>query len=86
MPRLSYADRMIERLEKAGRPAAAWSEKRGDAAFFAGDFTTAIRLYEGCADASPGALLKLADVYFELGDLPKEKALRERIFGSLETR
>lgn len=82
----NYADRMIERLEKTGRSTAAWVEKRGDAAFFAGDLTTAIRLYEGSAEASPGALLKLADVYFELGDLSKEKALRERIYGSLEAR
>ena len=82
----AYADRMIARLEKAGRPAAGWSEKRGDAAFFAGDFTTALRLYEAVAQASPGALLKMADVYFELGDLAREKALRERIFGTLESR
>ena len=82
----AYADRMIERLEKAGRSTTAWSEKRGDAAFFAGDSTTALRLYEESAGASPGALLKMADVYFELGDLSKEKALRERIFGSLEAR
>ena len=82
----TYADRMIARLEKAGRPAAGWSEKRGDAAFFAGDFTTALRLYEAVAQASPGALLKMADVYFELGDLAREKALRERIFGTLESR
>lgn len=78
----AYADRMIERLEKTGRSTAAWSEKRGDAAFFAGDRTNALRLYE--ASASPGALLKLADVYFESGDLAREKSLRERIFGSLD--
>jgi tetratricopeptide (TPR) repeat protein len=79
-----YADGMIERLEKSGRSAAEWSEKRGDAAFSAGDFTTAIRHYERSAPSSPAALLKLADVYFKLGDLAKEKALRERIYGSLE--
>jgi hypothetical protein len=40
--------------------------------------------YERSAQASPRALLKLADVYLKLGDLAKEKALRERIYGSLE--
>jgi len=79
-----YADRMIERLERSGRSAAEWSERRGDAAFAAGDWNTAIRLYEQSARTSPGALLKLADVYLKLGDLAKEKALRERIYGSLD--
>ncbi|MCM3876516.1 MAG: hypothetical protein NEA02_08860 [Thermoanaerobaculia bacterium] len=79
-----YADRMIERLERSSRPAADWSERRGDAAFLAGDWNTAIRLYERSVAESPGALLKLADVYLKLGDLAKEKALRERIYGSLE--
>jgi tetratricopeptide (TPR) repeat protein len=79
-----YADRMIERLEKSGRSVAEWLERRGDAAFAAGDWSTAIRLYERSAQASPRALLKLADVYLKLGDLTKEKALRERIYGSLE--
>lgn len=81
-----YADGMIERLEKSGRSAAEWSEKRGDAAFFAGDWTTALRLYERIADTCPGALLKMADVYLKLGDLAKEKVLRERIYGSLDVR
>lgn len=79
----AYADRMIEHLEPGGRSAREWREKRGDAAFFAGDLGTALRLYEPVADGSPTALLKLADVYFRLGDLPREKALRERIYGSL---
>ena len=79
----TYADRMIEHLEKGGRSPGGWPEKRGDAAFFAGDWTTAIRLYERSAEESPAALLKLADVYFKLGDLAKEKSLRERIYGTL---
>ena len=78
-----YADRMIERLERSGQSAAEWSERRGDAAFLAGDWNTAIRLYEGSAEASLGALLKLADVYLKLGNLAKERELRERIYGSL---
>lgn len=81
-----YADGMIELLERSGRSTPAWGERRGDAAFFAGDWATAIRLYERSAPASPGALLKLADVYLKLGDLAKEKALRERIYGSLDAR
>ncbi|MEO8056554.1 MAG: hypothetical protein ABI768_15440 [Acidobacteriota bacterium] len=79
----AYADRMIEHLETGGRSGREWREKRGDAAFFAGDLGTAMRLYEGIAHESPAALLKLADVHFKLGDLPREKALRERIYGSL---
>jgi tetratricopeptide (TPR) repeat protein len=82
----AYADRMIEHLEKGGRPSAAWLERRGDAAFFVADWATAIRHYERSAPVSAGALLKLADVYLKLGDLAKEKALRERIFGSLDAR
>jgi tetratricopeptide (TPR) repeat protein len=79
----AYADGMIEHLSKSGRSAPEWREKRGDAAFFAGDWSTAMRLYEQSSSQSPGALLKLADVYLKVGDLAKEKALRERIFGSL---
>jgi hypothetical protein len=45
-----------------------------------------MRLYERSAPASTGALLKLADVALKLGDLAKEKALRERIYGSLDAR
>ena len=81
-----YADGMIELLEKSGRPAPAWWERRGDVAFFAEDWATAIRLYERSAPTSAGALLKLADVYLKLGDLANEKALRERIYGSLDAR
>lgn len=81
-----YADRMIERLERTGLSTAEWSERRGDAAFFAADWDTAIRLYELSGQTSTAALLKLADVYFKLGDLAQEKALRERIYGSLDAR
>jgi len=30
--------------------------------------------------------LKLSDVYFKLGDLEKERAFRERVYGSLRER
>ena len=80
----AYADGMIEHLSRRGFSAAEWREKRGDAAFFAGDWDTAIRLYEQSGGDSPGALLKLADVHWKQGDFAKEKALRERIYGSLQ--
>ena len=79
----AFADRMIERLAASRSEAGEWTERRGDAAFVAGDWDTARALYERCAGASPTALLKLADVAFRLGDLATEKALRERIYGSL---
>jgi tetratricopeptide (TPR) repeat protein len=78
-----YADRMIARLAGSGLATGEWTERRGDAAFVSGDWDTARVLYERCISASPGALLKLADVAFRVGDLPTEKALRERIYGTL---
>lgn len=79
-----YADRVIDRLSKKSAPVAAWLERRADAAFFAGDWTTARKLYEQCAGDSTGALLKLSDLAFKMGDLAEEKRLRERIYGSLK--
>lgn len=79
-----YADRLLDRLLKKNAPIAAWLERRADAAFFAGDWTTARRLYEQCAGESTGALLKLSDLAFTMRDLAEEKRLRERIYGSLK--
>jgi hypothetical protein len=69
----------------AGLPAA---ECEGDAALLDGDPKTALAAY-GRAVAARGEtqalLLKLADAHFLLGDLAAEKALRERIYGTLDS-
>jgi len=64
-------------------------ERQGDAAFRARDLREAQRLYEESLKTTERLdvlLLKLADVSYLLGDLASEKALRERIFGSLDPR
>jgi hypothetical protein len=72
-----------------GEPAATRLERQGDAAFLARDLRDAQRLYEEAFKTSknrPTLLLKLSDVLFLMGDLASEKALREKIFGSLDPR
>lgn len=70
-----------------GETVAADAERAGDAALLAGDPAAAKghyqRALEAGGDPTP-LLLKLADAYFLLGDLPAEKALREKIYGSLD--
>jgi hypothetical protein len=72
---------------QGGEGAAGDAQRAGDAALLAGDPATAYDHYQ-CALEAGGAptplLLKLADACFLLGDLPAEKALRERIYGSLD--
>jgi hypothetical protein len=71
-----------------GAAAAAWeAERAGDEALLAGDPAAAQAHYERALEAGgepTPLLLKLADASFLLGDLPAEKALRERIYGSLD--
>jgi hypothetical protein len=72
-----------------GEPEAIRLERQGDAAFRARDLHEAKRLYEAAlktAERQSVLLLKLSDVSFLLGDLASEKALREKIFGSLDPR
>jgi hypothetical protein len=72
-----------------GEPDAVRLEREGDAAFRSRVLPEAERLYEAALQTAkdPRALLlKLSDVAFLRGDLAAEKALRERIFGSLEPR
>lgn len=72
-----------------GEPLAVRLERQGDEAFRARDLREAQRLYEEALKTAetPGLLLlKLSDVSFLLGDLASEKALREKIFGSLDPR
>ena len=67
-------------------PAAAWIERVGDAAFLEKDYARALARYqESAAESGPDAalLLKLSDVHDLLGDLDKERACREAIYGSL---
>jgi len=64
-------------------------ERQGDAAFRARDLREAKRLYQEAletAEHRAALLLKLSDVSYLLGDLVAEKALREKIFGSLDPR
>jgi tetratricopeptide (TPR) repeat protein len=82
-----YALRMAERLTAAAIPAAAWTERAGDAAFAQRDLTEARQLYEkalAASDSPTPLLLKLADVHFLAGNLAAEKSLREKIYGSLD--
>lgn len=73
----------------AREPEALRLERQGDEAFRQRDLKEAKRLYEQALPTSEEKerlLLKLADVSFLLGDLKAEKALREKIFGSLDPR
>ncbi len=68
-------------------PAAVRLERQGDEAFRVRDLLEAKRLYEEAlktAESRAVLLLKLSDVSFLMGDLAAEKALREKIFGSLD--
>ena len=82
----NYASRMVERYQMWGLPTWLWRERAGDAAFYAGSYEEAQRLYgesqkENVKNTS--VLLKLSDVYFILGDLEKERIYREKVYGTL---
>jgi hypothetical protein len=81
-----YARVMSERLARAGAPSALWVERAGDAAFLERDLALARELYEEAGqdpDRLAWAELKLADVAYLTGDLEREKALREKYYGTL---
>ena len=81
-----YAERMAEHLNKMTLPAADWIERQGDAAFLAGETQDALRLWTQSAGDGPphvALMLKLSDAHHLLGDLTKERAYREAIYGSL---
>lgn len=83
------ADAQPSRPARPEDPAAVRLERQGDKAFRERDLREARRLYEESlktAEEKAALLLKLADVSFLLGDLASEKALREKIFGSLDPR
>ena len=77
----SMSDRAAAALDRS-----IWQERLGDAAFLGGNIERARQLYEGsvAGHPRPGLVwMKLADVYFKLGDFEKECTFRERIHGSL---
>ena len=81
-----YATRMADRLRAMNLATAPWVERIGDAAFFQKDYARALDLYEtsvGQGVPDSALVLKLADVSFLLGDLDKERAYREAIYGGL---
>lgn len=84
-----FVDRLPAPAAAEGEPAAVRLERQGDEAFRARDLREAKRLYEEAlkmAEDQAALLLKLSDVSFLMGDLAAEKALREKIFGSLDPR
>ena len=62
-----------------------WDELAGDAAFAAGRFDDAERLYRAAAGGTTETrlLLKLSDVAWKRGDHGAERRLREAVYGSL---
>ena len=83
----AFAQAMLARGSDSER--AQWRERIADAAFLSGDIQRARELYEAslAGHTKPGSVwLKLSDVYYKLGDLDKERAFRERVYGSLGKR
>ena len=63
-----------------------WPELTGDALFLSGSPSQARPFYEAALKKDPDAYwptVKLADVFFALGDTANEKSLREKIYGRL---
>jgi tetratricopeptide (TPR) repeat protein len=83
-----YAQRMARRLQSAPAAAGAWLERAGDAAFGQRRVAEARGLYESSRQFAntTSVWLKLSDVAFLEGDLEKERAVREAIYGRLEAR
>jgi hypothetical protein len=81
-----YAAKMVERQVKSGLPTWLWRERGGDAAFLAKRYDEAHHLYEQSLKenvSNSNVLLKLSDVHFLFGELEKEQAYRERVYGTL---
>jgi hypothetical protein len=87
---LDFAARVAEHLEGQGRPAGAWYELQGNAAFLMDDYDRALEAYEAALDQSGGnpysVYLKLSDVFFRTGDYENERYYRELVYGSLAGR
>jgi hypothetical protein len=81
-----YADRMTARQQTLGLPTWLWRERAGDASFYAQSYEEARRLYEASLAEKRdnwSVLVKLSDVYFLFGDLPRERFYREQVYGTL---
>jgi hypothetical protein len=84
-----FVDRLPAAAAAEGEAAAVRLERQGDEAFRVRDLREAKRLYEEAlktVEDRSVLFLKLSDVSFLMGDLAAEKALREKIFGSLDPR
>ena len=84
-----FAFRRASNTEKNSWLVALWYERAGDAAYLSGDNIAAINLYEtsmAMPTASAVVTAKLSDLYYLIGDLSKERELREKIFGTLRKR
>lgn len=83
-----FVDSQPAPAPREGEPAAVRLEREGDEALRARDLREARRLYEEALRTAenPALLLKLADISYLQGDVASEKALREKIYGSLDPR
>jgi tetratricopeptide (TPR) repeat protein len=82
-----FAESMLARGSDSER--AQWRERLGDAAFLTGDIQRARDFYEASLanHSRPRSVwLRLSEVYFKLGDMEKERAFRERVYGGLRGR
>jgi tetratricopeptide (TPR) repeat protein len=80
----AFAESMLAHESSSER--GLWRERLGDAAFLTGNMLRARDYYEASLAEHPrpsSVWLKLSDVYFKLGDLEKERAFRERVYGGL---
>ena len=82
-----WADQRAREAGARAPEAAAWLERRGDAAYYAGDREAAQAAYESALRLEPHASLwlKLSDLAFLRGDLETERRLRERFYGHLDS-
>ena len=81
-----YARHRQERARLMGLEPSRWFEREADVRFWSGDVEGARRLYEETLEKHPhltSVLLKLSDVYFQLGDFERERFYREAIYGRL---
>lgn len=87
---LEFARLVAAALERHDMPSGSWYEFQGNAAFLAGDYSTALQAYEEALNRghhNPRSVyLKLSDVFFRLADYDNERYYRELIYGSLSDR
>ncbi len=62
-----------------------WLEYIGDTYFFMGEYNQALKFYKNTMINNVGKshiYLKMSDIYYLLGDINKEKLMREKIYGA----